>query len=65
MWPHTARSSNPVGTAGLHAEGQALYVNAGAVDDPGLDVACHMQVADKAPWHETGGGAPQHAAMPG
>ena len=53
------------GTSLYSGGGDPLYVNAGAVDEPGLDVACHIQVADKAPWHEIGGGAPQHAAMPG
>jgi len=42
-----------------------LYVNAGVLEEPELEVACHIQVADKASWHEIGGTAPQHAAMPG
>ena len=41
------------------------YVNAGVLENPGLEVVCHIQVADKAAWHEVGGAAPQHAAMPG
>jgi hypothetical protein len=53
------------GTSLYSGARDVLYVNAGVLADPGLDVACHIQVADKAPWHEIGGGAPQYAAMPG
>jgi hypothetical protein len=41
-----------------------FYVNAGALEDPLLEVACHIQVANKAAWHEIGGDAPQYAEMP-
>lgn len=40
------------------------YVNAGVLDDVTLEVACHMHVANKASWHEIGGGAPQYAEFP-
>ena len=53
------------GTSLYSGGGDVFYANAGVVTGPGLEVACHIQVADKAPWHEIGGAAPQHAAMPG
>lgn len=42
-----------------------LYVNAGVLEDPALEVACHVQVANKAAWHHIGGEAPQYATFPG
>lgn len=41
-----------------------FYVQAGLLEDLDMAVTCHIQVAEKAPWHEIGGGAPQHAAYP-
>lgn len=42
-----------------------FYVTAGVLKDPPKDLACHVQVSEKAPWHEIGGEAPQHAGLPG
>ena len=53
------------GTSIYSGGGDTLYVNAGALEESELGVACHIQVADKASWHEIGGTAPQYAAMPG
>jgi hypothetical protein len=41
------------------------YVTAGVLEDPALEVACHIQVANKAAWHQIGGEAPQYANFPG
>jgi len=51
----------------LYSSGGATYYVAAGVlqDDLGLKPAFHIQVADKAPWHEIGGDAPQFAEMPG
>lgn len=40
------------------------YINAGVLADITLELACHIQVADKAPWHQIGGATPQHAQFP-
>jgi hypothetical protein len=45
--------------------GDTRYVAAGLLDEVPLDVAAHIQVADKAGWHEIGGEAPQYATFPG
>ena len=45
--------------------GDTVYVSAGVLKDLRLKPAFHVQVANKAPWHEIGGDAPQFADMPG
>lgn len=52
------------GTSLFSGGPDAYYVNAGVLQDVTLDVACHIQVANKAAWHEIGGAAPQHAEFP-
>lgn len=44
---------------------EPYYVNAGVLEDPALEVTCHIQVADKAAWHHIGGEAPQYPQFPG
>lgn len=44
---------------------EPYYVNAGVLEDPALEVACHIQAADKAAWHHIGGEAPQYPQFPG
>lgn len=44
--------------------GETYYVGAGGLRDVKLKVACHIQVANKAPWDEIGGSAPQYAVSP-
>jgi hypothetical protein len=39
--------------------GEGYYVSAGGLQDVKLKPAWHIQVADKAPWDEIGGNAPQ------
>ncbi|HYF25157.1 MAG TPA: GFA family protein [Baekduia sp.] len=53
------------GTSLYSGAADTRYVTAGVLEEPELEVACHVQVADKASWHEIGGIAPQHAALPG
>jgi hypothetical protein len=52
--------------AGLYSGGpDTFYVAAGMLPDLQLAVGAHLQVADKAAWHDIGGGAPQFATFPG
>ena len=44
--------------------GTTYYVSAGALRNLRLTPAFHIQVADKAPWDEIGGDAPQLAELP-
>lgn len=49
----------------LYGGSEKYYVGAGLVSDIGLKQAFHVQVANKAPWHEIGDEAPQFAEWPG
>ena len=53
------------GTSLYSGSAPTYYVCAGVLTDLKLSPAFHIQVADKAAWHEIGGDAPQFAGMPG
>ena len=53
------------GTSLYSGGGDTLYIYAGVLDDVPMEVAGHIQVADKAPYHEIGGNAPQYDTFPG
>jgi hypothetical protein len=50
--------------SGLYAEGNKLYVSAGTLKATEMMPAFHIQVANKAPWDEIGGKAPQYPEWP-
>lgn len=51
--------------SGLYTGGpDTYYIAAGVLKEVTLPLACHIQVENKAPWHEIGGDAPQFAQMP-
>ena len=51
--------------SGISARGQdKLYVGAGGLKDVKMKTAFHIQVANKAPWDEIGGSAPQFPEWP-
>jgi hypothetical protein len=51
--------------SGLYADGgEKYYVCAGVLKDVKLKIAWHIQVANKAPWDEIGGSAPQFPEWP-
>lgn len=52
------------GTSVFSGGPDTYYVNAGVLEDPALELDCHIQVANRAPWHEIGGDAPQYAEFP-
>lgn len=52
------------GTSVFSGGPDTIYVNAGVLEDLTLELDCHIQVANKAPWHEIGGDAPQYAEFP-
>ena len=53
------------GTSVYSGGGDTAYVYAGMLDNVPFEVASHIQVADKATWHEIGGAAPQYETFPG
>jgi hypothetical protein len=46
--------------SGIYAGSGTLYVSAGLLKDVPMKPAFHLQVANKAPWDEIGGNAPQY-----
>jgi hypothetical protein len=51
--------------SGVYVDGgQKYYVSAGVLRDVKLKPARHIQVANKAPWDEIGGNAPQFPEWP-